>query len=153
MTSLAPWPPLLQVLASYSDADEAELRAMLARGPALFDDLARSICPAVFGCENVKKAVLLMLMGGVHKVTPEVRGSSTAKMQGPPALLLARAPAGPLPGSTWTVPGPHARITWCGHAVGVDLGLTWVMAMQTSDCTPLQTTSHYGSCGGYLAFP
>lgn len=49
---------------------------MLARGPALFDDLARSICPAVFGCDLVKKAILLMLMGGVHKVTPEVRLSS-----------------------------------------------------------------------------
>lgn len=49
---------------------------MLARGPVLFDDLARSICPAVFGCDNVKKAILLMLMGGVHKVTPEVRRSA-----------------------------------------------------------------------------
>lgn len=64
---------VLQVLSSYSEANEAELRAMRDRGPALFDDLARSICPAVFGCDNVKKAILLMLMGGVHKVTPEVR--------------------------------------------------------------------------------
>jgi hypothetical protein len=46
---------------------------MLARGPALFDDLAHSICPSVYGCDSVKKAILLMLMGGVHKVTPEVR--------------------------------------------------------------------------------
>lgn len=61
-----------QVLSSYSEANEAELRAMLERGPALFDDLARSVCPAVFGCDQVKKAILLMLMGGVHKVTPEV---------------------------------------------------------------------------------
>ena len=66
----------LQVLSSYSEANEAELRAMRDRGPALFDDLARSICPAVFGCDNVKKAILLMLMGGVHKVTPEVRGNT-----------------------------------------------------------------------------
>jgi hypothetical protein len=60
------------VLASYSEGVEAELRSMLARGPALFDDLARSICPSVYGCDSVKKAILLMLMGGVHKVTPEV---------------------------------------------------------------------------------
>jgi hypothetical protein len=60
------------VLAGFSEANEAQLRAMLAHGPGLFDDLARSICPAVYGCDNVKKAVLLMLMGGVHKVTPEV---------------------------------------------------------------------------------
>lgn len=70
------------MLAGFSEANEAELRAMLARGPGLFDDLARSVCPAVYGCENVKKAVLLMLMGGVHKVTPEV------------SLLPVAAPAG-----------------------------------------------------------
>lgn len=56
---------------------------MLARGPALFDDLARSICPAVYGCDNVKKAILLMLMGGVHKVTTEVRADAAGS--NPPA--------------------------------------------------------------------
>lgn len=60
------------MLESYSEAHEAELRAMAGRGPALFDDLARSIAPSVYGCEAVKKAILLMLMGGVHKTTKEV---------------------------------------------------------------------------------
>lgn len=61
------------MLEGYSEAAEQQLREMAARGPALFDELARSICPAVYGCEAVKKAVLLMLLGGVHKTTKEVR--------------------------------------------------------------------------------
>lgn len=63
-----------RVLEGYSEAHEQELRDMAARGPALFDDLARSVCPSVYGCEAVKKAILLMLMGGVHKKTKEVCG-------------------------------------------------------------------------------
>jgi hypothetical protein len=65
-----------KVLEGYSEAHEQELRDMAGRGPGLFDDLARSICPSVYGCEAVKKAVLLMLLGGVHKQTKEVRHSA-----------------------------------------------------------------------------
>jgi hypothetical protein len=70
-TSCIPW--CGQVLEGYSEAYEAELRSMVGRGPALFEDLARSICPSVYGAEPVKKAILLMLLGGVHKTTKEVR--------------------------------------------------------------------------------
>lgn len=38
----------------------------------LYDDLARSLAPGVFGHVDVKKAILLMLLGGVHKQTSEV---------------------------------------------------------------------------------
>jgi DNA replication licensing factor MCM6 len=65
-----------KVLEGYSEAHEQELRDMAGRGPGLFDDLARSMCPSVYGCEAVKKAVLLMLLGGVHKKTQEVRRSA-----------------------------------------------------------------------------
>ena len=40
----------------------------------LYDDLARSLAPGVFGHVDIKKAILLMLLGGVHKQTSEVRG-------------------------------------------------------------------------------
>lgn len=60
------------MLEGYSEAHEAKLREMAGRGPALFDDLANSVAPAVYGCSPVKKAILLMLMGGVHKTTKEV---------------------------------------------------------------------------------
>lgn len=58
---------------------------MAARGPRLFDELAASICPSVYGCEPVKKAVLLMLLGGVHKTTKEVR---LARQRGAVAAAL-----------------------------------------------------------------
>ncbi len=41
--------------------------------PTIYGDLARSICPSVYGHEPIKQAILLMLFGGVHKRTLEVR--------------------------------------------------------------------------------
>lgn len=112
---------LLQVLASYSEGVEAELRSMLARGPALFDDLARSICPSVYGCDSVKKAILLMLMGGVHKVTPEVRAkgqrhwwqcrTAVASFQESAREPFATHPA--LPGSSLSLTQPHVLSSSC----------------------------------------
>jgi hypothetical protein len=136
-----------QVLSSYSEANEAELRAMLERGPALFDDLARSVCPAVFGCDQVKKAILLMLMGGVHKVTPEVRPAHEApnwrslllrqpvcgavcKHQGTTILVCTILPmrclsfcfVGPHAHMSLLLFGPHASIlAWPSCLQGINL--------------------------------
>ena len=41
--------------------------------PLIYERLAASIAPGVYGHENVKRAILLMLFGGVHKQTAEVR--------------------------------------------------------------------------------
>ena len=38
----------------------------------IYEKLAQSIAPGVCGHENVKRAILLMLFGGVHKQTAEV---------------------------------------------------------------------------------
>jgi DNA replicative helicase MCM subunit Mcm2 (Cdc46/Mcm family) len=78
------------VLEGYSEAHEQELRDMAGRGPGLFDDLARSICPSVYGCEPVKKAVLLMLLGGVHKKTQEVGQRICTRCVGMWQCLAAR---------------------------------------------------------------
>lgn len=59
------------VLASMTDAEKMDVDDMM-RNPLIYADLARSLAPAVFGAEDIKKAVLLMLLGGVHKQTPEV---------------------------------------------------------------------------------
>ena len=41
--------------------------------PNIYQSLAESIAPAVFGHRDIKRAVLLMLLGGVHKVNPSAR--------------------------------------------------------------------------------
>ena len=38
----------------------------------IYDHLAKSLAPGVFGHLDIKKAILLMLLGGVHKQTIEV---------------------------------------------------------------------------------
>jgi DNA replicative helicase MCM subunit Mcm2 (Cdc46/Mcm family) len=52
-----------------------QVRAMKENGQ-IYEHLAASLAPGVFGHLDVKKAVLLMLLGGVHKQTAEVRGKN-----------------------------------------------------------------------------
>ncbi len=47
------------------------------RDSALYDRLAASVAPNVHGHTDVKRAILLMLLGGVHKQTREVRAQLT----------------------------------------------------------------------------
>ena len=44
----------------------------MTRDDDLYDHLTRSLAPGVHGHTDVKRAILLMLFGGVHKQTPEV---------------------------------------------------------------------------------
>ncbi len=60
-----------EVLEEYSP--EAQQKVLdMAANPDVFMQLARSVCPSVFGHEHIKQAILLMLLGGVHKRTKEV---------------------------------------------------------------------------------
>ena len=45
----------------------------------IYEHLAKSLAPGVFGHLDIKKAILLMLLGGVHKQTIEV--SRTCALQ------------------------------------------------------------------------
>ena len=60
-----------------ADAPQSVLE--MAGSPQIYENLAKSLAPGVFGppagvVHDIKKAVLLMLVGGVNKVTKEVRG-------------------------------------------------------------------------------
>lgn len=55
----------------YSEEQMAEVEVMGA-DPYIYQKMAKSICPNVWGSEDIKKAILLMLIGGVHKRTHEV---------------------------------------------------------------------------------
>lgn len=59
------------------------------RDSALYDRLAASVAPNVHGHTDVKRAILLMLLGGMHKQTREVR----ARL-GLPCMRVCRRPAG-----------------------------------------------------------
>ncbi len=64
------------IYASFTPEQQAEVDAMR-RNPNIYRDMAVSLAPTVYGHEDVKKAVLLMLLGGVHKQTAEVSGWCT----------------------------------------------------------------------------
>lgn len=61
--------------------------------PDIYSKLARSIAPNVYGHEDVKKAVLLMLVGGVNKITPEgirLRGDINVAIVGDPSTAKSQ---------------------------------------------------------------
>ncbi|CEP12622.1 hypothetical protein [Parasitella parasitica] len=75
----------------YSDLSQKEiedLHAMVNLRSAVYGKLVNSIAPTVFGHDTVKKGILLQLMGGVHKVTPEgmnLRGDINVCIVGDPS--------------------------------------------------------------------
>jgi DNA replication licensing factor MCM6 len=80
------------ILAQLSDAEKREIIAMR-NTPGLYDKLARSIAPNVFGHDLVKKGVLLMLFGGVHKSTAEgiqLRGDINVCIVGDPSTAKSQ---------------------------------------------------------------
>ena len=64
--------PNLPAPPSYALPPPPQVLAMQ-RDPQVYQRLTKSICPSVFGHDSIKQAVLLMLFGGVHKTTMEVR--------------------------------------------------------------------------------
>ena len=81
---------------------------LMSSEPDIYKTLARSIAPNVYGHEDVKKAVLLMLVGGVSKVTPEgirLRGDINVAIVGDPSTAksqMLKFVAGFLPRAVFT---------------------------------------------------
>ncbi|KAJ6515530.1 MCM2/3/5 family-domain-containing protein [Mycena sanguinolenta] len=70
-----------------SEPEFDELKRMI-DAERIYDRLVASIAPTVYGHEIVKKGILLQLMGGVHKQTPEgmhLRGDINICIVGDPA--------------------------------------------------------------------
>ncbi|XP_061356562.1 DNA replication licensing factor MCM6 isoform X2 [Gastrolobium bilobum] len=76
--------------------------------PDFFNKLVESIAPAVFGHPDIKRAILLMLMGGVHKFTHEginLRGDINVCVVGDPSCAKSqflKYTAGIVPRSVYT---------------------------------------------------
>lgn len=76
-----------QVLSQFTDEELEDIEKMK-QDPILYDNLVRSIAPSVFGHDEVKRGILLMLFGGVHKSTIEgikLRGDINVCVVGDPS--------------------------------------------------------------------
>ncbi|KAJ1729485.1 MCM DNA helicase complex subunit mcm6 [Coemansia biformis] len=75
-------------LSSLTRAEREELAAMSASTNEIYPQLVQSIAPTVFGHEEVKRGILLQLLGGVHKRTAEgmrLRGDINVCVVGDPS--------------------------------------------------------------------
>jgi DNA replication licensing factor MCM6 len=81
-----------QVVSEFTEAQKAEIRTMRA-SPRLYDQLVDSIAPTTFGHREVKKGILLMLLGGVHKTTVDniaLRGDINVCIVGDPSTAKSQ---------------------------------------------------------------
>lgn len=75
------------ILASMNRAEIEDLRQMV-HGDRIYSRLVNSMAPMVYGHEYVKKGILLQLLSGVHKTTPEgmqLRGDINICIVGDPS--------------------------------------------------------------------
>nr|BAA06729.1 unknown [Schizosaccharomyces pombe] len=76
-----------EFLQSLSQEEIDDLRAMV-HSDHIYSRLSNSLAPSVYGHEIIKKGILLQLMGGVHKLTPEginLRGDLNICIVGDPS--------------------------------------------------------------------
>eukprot|EP00002_Diphylleia_rotans_P001193 TRINITY_DN10661_c0_g1_i1.p1 TRINITY_DN10661_c0_g1~~TRINITY_DN10661_c0_g1_i1.p1 ORF type:complete len:601 (+),score=137.97 TRINITY_DN10661_c0_g1_i1:45-1847(+) len=80
--------------ADYTISEDAlETVNQLASDPELYGKLSRSIAPEIFGHDDVKKALLLLLVGGVTKVMPDkmkIRGDINICLMGDPGVAKSQ---------------------------------------------------------------
>lgn len=93
--------------ALFSAAELEEIHRMRA-APNLYSRLVNSVAPSIYGHSEIKTGILLMLFGGVHKVTPEgihLRGDINVCIVGDPGTAKSqflRYVVGFLPRSVYT---------------------------------------------------
>jgi DNA replication licensing factor MCM6 len=75
-------------LEAFTQEEINDLKRMVSMEQHIYSKLVNSLAPTVYGHEDVKKGLLLQLMGGVHKVTPEgihLRGDINICVVGDPS--------------------------------------------------------------------
>ncbi|KAK1256867.1 Protein PROLIFERA [Acorus gramineus] len=76
----------------FTEEERAEVEAMR-NTPDFFNKIVDSIAPTVFGHQEIKRAILLMLLGGVHKITHEginLRGDINVCIVGDPSCAKSQ---------------------------------------------------------------
>lgn len=74
-------------------AEELDEVQRMRNTPDFFNKLVDSIAPTVFGHQDIKRAILLMLLGGVHKITHEginLRGDINVCIVGDPSCAKSQ---------------------------------------------------------------
>ncbi|KAH9260688.1 hypothetical protein BASA81_001155 [Batrachochytrium salamandrivorans] len=82
----------LNLLANEGDLDEL-IRSERALGHSMYDRLAKSIAPEIYGHLDVKKAILLQLVGGVDNCTEDgmkIRGDINIALVGDPGVAKSQ---------------------------------------------------------------
>ncbi|KAJ5907165.1 DNA replication licensing factor mcm5 [Penicillium subrubescens] len=77
---------------AFSEEEEQEFLE-LSRRPDLYDALARSIAPSIYGNVDIKKAIVCLLMGGSKKILPDgmkLRGDINVLMLGDPGTAKSQ---------------------------------------------------------------
>jgi len=76
------------IMESFSASEKDQIERMRST-PQIFHKLSRSIAPTIYGHDDVKKGVLLMLLGGVQKTSPkdgtQLRGDINCCLVGDPS--------------------------------------------------------------------
>lgn len=78
--------------AIFSEEEEQEFLE-LSRRPDLYDALARSIAPSIYGNQDIKKAIVCLLMGGSKKILPDgmrLRGDINVMLLGDPGTAKSQ---------------------------------------------------------------
>ncbi|KAL1990005.1 hypothetical protein VTN49DRAFT_7202 [Thermomyces lanuginosus] len=78
--------------AVFSEEEEQEFLEM-SRRPDLYEALARSIAPSIYGNLDIKKAILCLLMGGSKKILPDgikLRGDINVLLLGDPGTAKSQ---------------------------------------------------------------
>ena len=81
-----------QIAREFTAAQRAEIRAMQS-SPKLYEQMVDSIAPNTFGHREVKKGLLLLLLGGVHKTTADnikLRGDINVCIIGDPSTAKSQ---------------------------------------------------------------
>lgn len=76
----------------FSEDELAAIRSMQ-QDPDRYLKMAKSICPTVYGHDEIRKGILLMLFGGVHKTTDEgikLRGDINVCIVGDPSTAKSQ---------------------------------------------------------------
>lgn len=76
----------------FSEAEEQEFLEM-SRDPQLYEKFSRSIAPSIFGFQDIKKSIALLLFGGSKKILPDgmkLRGDINVLLLGDPGTAKSQ---------------------------------------------------------------